>query len=140
MENNTKKILGWSAGLIVAYIIYLKYKASKAASIVPTMQGNNAITQGMNFGNMADNIFNALDGYGYSMQPIVDVFAKLNTTGDFNALSQSYGTRTLNSGFLNIFQSNYTGDLVGSLKNQLSASDLSTLNQLLTAKGIPNIT
>jgi len=140
MENSTKKILGWSAGIIVAYVIYLKYKTLQSKSIVPTIQGSGAITQGSNFGNMADSIFNALNGYSYSMQPIVDVFSKLNTNGDFQALSQSYGTRTLNSGFLNIFQKDYTGDLVGALKNQLSASDLSTLNQLLTAKSIQNIT
>ena len=138
MENSTKKILGWSAGLIIGYIIYLKVKASGSKSIVPNINGG--VTQGLNFQNMANNIYDSLNGYGYSMQPIVDAFAKLNSDADFVALSNAYGTRTLDSGFLNIFQKNYTGNLVGSLTDQLSASDLSTLNQLLTAKSIQNIT
>jgi hypothetical protein len=138
MEKSTKQILGWSAGLLIGYIVYLKVKGLGSKTIVPTIQGG--VTQGMNFVAMADNIYSSLNGYSYSMQPIVDAFAKLNTEADFSALTYAYGTKTLDSGFLNVFQKNYTGDLVGSLKDQLSASDLSTLNQLLTAKGIKNIT
>ena len=136
MENNTKKILGWSAALIVGYIVYLKIKASSSKGIVPIIQGENSITQGENFAVMSDNIFHAMDGYGYTIQPIVDAFSNLNTNGDFNALSTAYGTRTLNSGFLNVFQSNYTGNLSNSLRSQLSSADLATLNQLLSSKKI----
>ena len=138
MEKSTKQILGWSAGLLVGYVIYLQVKASGSKLIVPTIQGG--VTQGMNFVDLANNIYDSLNGYSYSTQPIVDVFSKLNSDADFSALSYAYGTKTLDSGFLNVFQKNYTGNLIGSLKDQLSASDLSSLNQILTQKGIKNIT
>lgn len=138
MEKSTKQILGWSAGLLVGYVIYLQVKASGSKLIVPNIQGG--VTQGMNFVDLANNIYDSLNGYSYSTQPIVDVFSKLNSDADFSALSYAYGTKTLDSGFLNVFQKNYTGNLIGSLKDQLSASDLSSLNQILTQKGIKNIT
>lgn len=137
MENKTKKILGWSAGLIIAYIIYIKIKGSASKKIVPNITGG--VTQGLNFKSMADSIYEALDGYGSSFQPIMDEFAKLNNNSDFDALYNAYGTRTVSSGRGNVFVSDYTGDLSGAIKEDLSKTEIGKLNSVLSNKGIKQL-
>jgi len=136
MEKN-KKILYWSAGILVAYILFIKLKSLKAKQIVPNVEGG--VTQGLNFKAMADIIYEAMDGYGTSFQLIVNEFTKLNNNYDFDALYRAYGTRTVSSGAGNIFVPDYTGDMVGALKDDLSASEISKINSLLSIKNIKTI-
>lgn len=137
MENKTKKILYWSAGLIIGYIIYIKIKSAASRRIVPDIEGG--VTQGLNFKSMADTIFDAMDGYGSSFSPIMNEFVKLNNNPDFDALYNAYGTRTLSSGRGNVFVSDYTGDLLGALKEDLSTTEIAKLNSVLAAKNIKQI-
>lgn len=137
MENKTKKILGWSAGLIIGYVIYIKIKGSVSKKIVPDIEGG--VTQGLNFKSMADSIYEALDGYGSSFQPIMTEFVKLNNNPDFDALYKAYGTRTVSSGAGNVFVSDYIGDMLGALKEDLSKTEINKLNSVLSNKGIKQI-
>jgi hypothetical protein len=132
-----KKILYWSAGIIVAYIIYIKVKGLGTKKIVPDIEGG--VTQGLNFKAIADSIYDALDGYGSSFQTIVNEFSKLNNNPDFDALYKAYGTRTVSSGRGNVFVSDYTGDMLGALKDELSTTEIGKLNSLLSNKGIKQI-
>jgi hypothetical protein len=137
MENKNKKILYWSAGLIVAYILFVKLKSVGTKQIVPNVEGG--VTQGLNFKAMADSIYEAMDGYGTSFQIIINEFVKLNNNYDFDALYKAYGTRTVSSGAGNVFVSDYTGDLLGALKDELDANEISKINTLLTNKNIKTI-
>jgi hypothetical protein len=136
MEKN-KKILYWSAGLIVAYILFVKLKSVGKKEIVPNVEGG--VTQGLNFKAMADSIYEAMDGYGTSFQLIINEFAKLNNNFDFDALYRAYGTRTVSSGAGNVFVSDFTGDMLGALKYDLSANEISKINTLLSSKNIKPI-
>jgi hypothetical protein len=139
MQTRTKVIIGVST-LVVGYVAYKLIKAgidkNKSATVVPdTFQ----TTKGINFYNLADDLFSAMDGYGTDEQTIYDTFNKLGNQFDFAALVKAYGNRTLSSGFGNVFVPNFTGDLVASLKDELSGSEIATLNQILTSKGIKTI-
>jgi Tol biopolymer transport system component len=87
----------------------------------------------------ADSIYEALDGYGSSFQTIMDEFAKLKNNPDFDALYNAFGTRTISSGRGNIFVSDYTGDMIGAFKEDLSKTEIGKLNSLLSNKGIKQI-
>jgi hypothetical protein len=137
MENKNKKILYWSAGIIVTFILFVKLKSRGAKQIVPNVEGG--VTQGLNFKAMADSIYEAMDGYGTSLQLIVNEFTKLNNNNDFDALYRAYGTRTVSSGAGNIFVSDYTGDMIGALKKDLSATEIAKINSLLSIKNIKTI-
>lgn len=85
---------------------------------------------------IADDIFNAMDGYGTNEQDIVDSFKKLRTNDDFNALVQAFGTRTISSGAGNIFQSDFNGNLRECLYDELSDSWIEQINNVLRNNGI----
>lgn len=140
--SNTKKILAWSAGLIVGYFIYIKLKSSGLGSGTSSKQDspiNSGVTQGLNFKSMADTIYEALDGYGSSFDPIMSQFSKLQNNSDLDALYDAYGTRTVSSGRGNIFVSDYTGDMFGALRADLSKTELSKINSYLLSKNIKTI-
>jgi hypothetical protein len=137
MENKTKKILAWSAGLIIGYVIYIKIKGSVSKKIVPDIEGG--VTKGLNFNAMADSIYDALDGYGSSLQTVLNEFVKLNNNPDFDALYKAYGIRTISSGVGNIFVPDYTGDMLGGLKDDLTVKEIGKLNSVLSYKGIKQI-
>lgn len=137
MEKKTKKILLWSSAIIVAYVIYIKIKGIGSKKIVPNIEGG--VTQGLNFKSMADSIYEALDGYGSSFQSIMNEFVKLQNNPDFDALYSAFGTRTISSGRGNIFLSDYTGDMIGALKEDLSKTEIGKLNSVLSNKGIKQI-
>jgi hypothetical protein len=137
MENKNKKILYWSAGIIVAFVLFVKLKSRGTKQIVPNVEGG--VTQGLNFKAMADSIYEAMDGYGTSFQLIVNEFSKLNNNNDFDALYKAYGIRTVSSGAGNLFVSDYTGDMTGALKKDLSATEIAKINSLLSIKNIKTI-
>ena len=122
-------------GLIVYKIIYTQMQKNKAASVVDT-SGSSSGTKGLNFYTLSDDLFNAMTGYGYNSSTVITTLSKLNNDDDLKSLYNAYGTRTLDSGFLNVFQSNFTGDLYQSLQNQLNPSDLAQVNSMFAQKGI----
>ena len=59
-----------------------------------------------------------------------------STDADFNALVAAYATRTVSSGFGNIFASNFSGGLIATLKQECSSGERQAINQILADKGI----
>jgi len=93
-------------------------------------------TSGLNFKQMADDIFNALSGYTTDTSSVLNNFSLLQSDSDFDALVKAYGTRTVSTGLGNIFDADYTGNLTGALIRFLSTSDISTLNAQDSKVGI----
>lgn len=98
--------------------------------------GSNGTTPGIKFSDIADNIFDAMDGYGTDEPTIESELKKLRTKADWNALVSAYGTRTISSGRGNIFQPNFTGDLTQCLKNELDAEEETSVNNILSKLGV----
>jgi hypothetical protein len=85
---------------------------------------------------MANNIQDAMDGYGTNEDVIFNELNKLKTKEDWNALVSAYGIREIGSGRLNIFQSDFSGGLIQSLKSELSSKDIIKANQILNKLGV----
>jgi hypothetical protein len=60
----------------------------------------------------------------------------LQTDADFNALVAAYATRTVSSGFGNVFVSNFSGGLIATLKQECSSGERQAINQILADNGI----
>ena len=93
----------------------------------------------LNYRSMANKIFNALDGYGTNEDDIISVMKELRNQSDFDGLKKAFGTRTISSGRGNIFVSDYKGDLIGALYDELSSSYITEINDILKTKGIKSI-
>lgn len=85
---------------------------------------------------LANEIFDACDGYGTGEDSIVAVFQQLRNNADFDALQDAYGVREVSSGTWNVFQTNFEGDLSSTLRDELSSSWISKINGILSSKGI----
>jgi hypothetical protein len=85
---------------------------------------------------LANDLFDAFDGYGTDNGVVTDTFSALQTDADFNALVAAYATRTVSSGFGNIFASNFSGGLIATLKQECSSGERQAINQILADKGI----
>jgi len=80
----------------------------------------------------ADALFAAMDGFGTDEDAIYNIFYKMNNKIDVLKLIDAYGVR--NKAVLTWFSS--STNLNDSLKDELSASELSKLNGILQSKGI----
>lgn len=69
----------------------------------------------LQYQDMANKLFNAMDGMGTDEKKILTTLAQLKTKADWNKLKQAYGTRKISAwGF------GYTGTLLECLKSELS--------------------
>jgi hypothetical protein len=93
-------------------------------------------TAGLDFSSMANDVYEAMNGYGTDNQKIRDTFSKLKTTADFDALSKAYNVKTVSSGRGNIFSNDYLGNMVGAIRDESSDSEIAALNLILSSKGI----
>jgi hypothetical protein len=80
---------------------------------------------------IANDIFEAMDGYGTNEENIIDSFKKIKTNNDMDNLVSAFGTRTVSSGTGNIFVSDFTGNLVECLRDELDEDDISEINTIL---------
>jgi hypothetical protein len=85
--------------------------------------------------SMSTQLFVAMDGYGTDEALIYSVFEKLNNNADFAALVSAYGIKEISSGRFNPAP-NFKGNLIGALSDELSASELARINQILEQKFI----
>jgi hypothetical protein len=85
---------------------------------------------------IADDIFNAMDGYGTNEDSILADFKKLKTNNDFDNLVNAFGTRTVSSGTGNIFMSDFTGELSACLREELSSGWIADINAALRSNRI----
>lgn len=99
-------------------------------------RGGGGTTSGLDYRSLANQIFEACDGYGTDEVEIALVFNKLKNNADFDALYDAYGVREVSSGRGNIFQSNFVGDLSATLRDELSSYYIDNINKSLSSKGI----
>ena len=93
-------------------------------------------TSNLDFRSLANQLFDAFDGYGTDEDEVKVVFQSLNSNADYDALKSAYGVREVSSGRGNIFVKNFEGDLAATLRNELDSSELAEVNQILSNKGI----
>ena len=91
---------------------------------------------GIDAGQLANDLFDAFDGYGTKNQVVIDTFRLLRTDADFNALVSAYGTRKIPCGKFNPFCTDFEGGLIPALKNECSTGEIANINQILSDKGI----
>ncbi len=131
----------------IAILIFRKPKNTTSPNpFDPTGGGGNSGGGGgaipptsLNYSEIADNLFNIFDGYGTvgtGANAVVEELNKLRTRQDWEKLVQAYGTRTVSSGWGNIFQSNFTGTLPECLRDELDSSELADVNQELSRIGV----
>jgi len=90
----------------------------------------------LDFRSLANQLFDAFDGYGTSNSKIKEIFKLLKSNADYDALKSAYGVREVSSGRWNIFQSNFEGDLPATLRDELDSDEVAEINQILTSNGI----
>jgi len=131
-----KKNKGFIAALAViglgaaAYFLFLKKKGDRGN------RGGGGEDINQDFLPMANKIFDAMDGYGTGNTTIEEELKKLKTKNDWNALVSAFGTRTVSSGTWNVFQDDFTGTLPECLNDELDASELQRVNQILNRIGV----
>jgi hypothetical protein len=95
----------------------------------------------MNFTSLANDLYAAMDNYGTAWDNgpsngVTGIIKMLKTNADFDALSIAYGTRTLNCGSFNPFCSDFTGNMIESLNDELDSSEIKEVNQILASNGL----
>ena len=141
MENNKKNILIGTGVVITGFILYeiikTQIKKNKPAIVIGDGNTNRGgVTKGLNFYNLSDDIYTAITGYYSDDTKVLLDMSKLNTDDDMDSLYKAYGIKTIDTGTLNFFQKNFTGDLYQTIRNRLSSSNLTQLNTILSNKGI----
>jgi len=99
--------------------------------------GGSTTTPGLNFIQMANDLFAAMDGCGTNWDDgagdgITGILGKLKTQKDYSALNEAYGVRTVTC----LWTRNTTGNMETCLKSELDKSEIEEVKNLLSAKGI----
>ncbi len=149
MEKKTQRGIITAAVVLVAVAAALKFilpKKSKggddnsgggnAGGGGNTGGGGGQVNTNLDFRSLANQLFDAFDGYGTANSKIKEIFKLLRSNADYDALKAAYGVREVSSGAWNIFQSNFEGDLPATLREELDSDELAELNQILTSNGI----
>lgn len=145
-----KKQKGIITAVVVVVAVLAAYKILKPSKGGNSGGGNNngggnsggggntggGETSNLDFRSLANQLFDAFDGYGTDEDEVKVVFESLNSNADYDALKSAYGVREVSSGRGNIFVSNFEGDLAATLRNELDSSELAEVNQILSNKGI----
>jgi len=139
MDN--KKLITWGVvivgGLLVyKYVLKGKGNSNSGGGGGTTPAGGGGLLSASAIKKMADDIYEAMDGYGTDEDTIVSAFQRIKTDADFDALVQAYGTRSVSSGAGNIFMSDYNGDLSGALHDELSSGWITDINNALQRNGV----
>ena len=93
-------------------------------------------TNSLDYSQMADNLFNAMNGYGTGNTTIEEELKKLKSKSDWNNLVNAFGIRKISSGFGNIFQGDFTGNLPECLNDELDQDELKSANKILNKIGV----
>jgi len=146
----TTTIIAVSALALVglgAYLVFGRKKGQPTPAPDPNDQGNGdngdngggnggSGSQAPDFTEMADTIFEAMDGYGTNFTDIKAEVSRLRSRSEWNSLVSAYGIRTVDSGAGNIFVGNFTGDLAECLKDELRSSQIAELNTIIGKFGV----
>jgi len=140
MKKTTKGIIAIGVSLAILGFILIKVKKSKGkggSSVIPNNEGDVIL----NFKSLANDLFECFDNYGTSWDDgpsggIIGIMDRLETNEDFDSLKLAYGIRKINCGSFNPFCTDFEGDMIGALKDELDESELNEINDLLKRKGI----
>jgi hypothetical protein len=83
--------------------------------------------------SMADILFSAMDGYGTEDELVFKQFAKLKNDVDFVRLDDAFGVREATDNLFGLYE---PVDLRGWIKDDLSESQIKTLNSKLKSQGL----
>jgi hypothetical protein len=124
-----KKLIIWGGVILIGG--YLVYKYLKGGGSSSGLGSSDGLLSSNQINKISTDLFDAMDGYGTEEDTIFSSFEKIKTDADFDAVVKAFGTRTISSGRGNVFQSDYNGDLIGALKNELSSTEIEQLNSIL---------
>jgi hypothetical protein len=152
MEKKTQRGIITAAVVLVAVAVAMKFilpKKSKGGDVGGSDSGNGGgggNTGGGNTGgggqanldyrSLANQLFDAFDGYGTGNTKVKEIFNLLKSNADYDALKAAYGVREVSSGAWNIFVQNFEGDLPATIRDEMSESLVSELNEILAKNGI----
>ena len=99
------------------------------------------LVQAPNMADLSNLLFDAFNGYGTVWKDgqfggVYGVFSQLKSDNDFDSLNEYYGIRAVNSGFLNLFSKDYTGDMNSTMNSELSKREIRLINELLESNGV----
>lgn len=142
MNKKTKGLLTVAA---IGLGIYLLFRPKKSQSVggtnTNTGGGSTGVgsttTPGLNFIQMANDLFAAMDGCGTNWDDgagdgITGILGKLKTQRDYTALNEAFGVRTVTC----FWTRNITGNMETCLKSELDKTEIEEIKQLLMANGI----
>jgi hypothetical protein len=144
MENKTKNGLIVTAIFLVGgYFLYKKLKASSPsnAEIVAELGGTAGVNPTLSeekLKDLADKIFVAFNGYGTDLNGnngLINQFSLLRNNDDLMALIAAYGIREVDGGMWNPLP-NFKGNLVQTIADELSNSEISQINSTMVKSGI----
>lgn len=122
--------------LLVLYILKRNKDKSNSSGGNNNSGGGGVKDQDLPYTSMADEIFEAMNGYGTNEAKINAVLERLQKKSHWDSLVSAYGIRKLSSGRGNVFVSDFTGNLPNSLINELDSSELKTVNNILSKIGV----
>jgi hypothetical protein len=145
MEKKTKNGLIVTALILgVGYFLYKKFKGSPApsnAEIDAVLGGNTGANPTLSVDKLkeiADKIYVAFNGYGTDVNGnngLINQFALLRNNDDLMGLIAAYGIREVGGGMWNPLP-NFKGNLVQTISDELSNSEISQKNSIIVKSGI----
>jgi hypothetical protein len=145
MEKKTKNGLIVTALILgVGYFLYRKLKGTSTpsnAEINSQLGGNTGVNPTLSldkFKEIADKIYVAFNGYGTDLNGtngLINQFSLLRNNDDLMALIAAYGIREVDGGMWNPLP-NFKGNLVQTIGNELSNSEISQINSTMVKSGI----
>ena len=147
MEKKTQRGIITAAVVLVAVAVAMKFiLPKKSMGGGNNSGGGNAgggntggfspVNTNLDYRSLANQLFDAFDGYGTSEEKVKEIFKLLKSNNDYNALKAAYGVREVSSGRFNIFQSNFEGDLPATINDELDSDELTELNKILASNGL----
>lgn len=97
-------------------------------AIQPTISRQQAL-------GIADSVFNQIDDVNYitGVDETIELMGSIQNIEDWKLVQQAYGIREkINFGFFN----NFTGDLIGALRDEYDGEDLNKIRNFFSSKGI----
>jgi len=144
MDKKTKNGLIVTAIFLAAgYFLYKKFKNSSPsnAEIDSQLGGSSGVNPTLSeekLKDLADKIFVAFNGYGTDLNGtngLINQFSLLRNNDDLMALIAAYGIREVDGGMWNPLP-NFKGNLVQTIGNELSNSEISQINSTMVKSGI----
>ena len=125
-------------GIILVYWLYTQIKGGVSAiverieNVTENPVEDDNLTQNPSWYNgAANNLFNAMNGWGTGWSDIKGIFAILQNVDDWNEIKKQYGTRTLEHfGYADV-----VGNLVAHLQYELDSWEKEHINNELMRIG-----